>query len=379
MSGSFEVDVNPRIIKWARESAGYRIDEIANKLKTSVENYEKIEAGIKKPTFRQLELLSKYFNRPLSTFFLPEPPKEDLIVSSFRVLPKVQNLYSKEFYLALRKAHYYQSVARELTNAMGYNISAPINEYNLRNSPEKSAQIERENIGISIEKQLKWKNAYEAFNNWRRVIEEKNILVFQFKFPLEDARGFCLIDNPPVIVINSSDNILARIFTLLHEYAHILIGISEIYTEEIVIDKQIENWCNLFTAEFLIPARIVKETPDFEDIIKLKKDALQTLENLSSKYKVSKKALLVRLKTLDIIDDRQFEYFTKYIKDKPSEEKKVFFLTPEKKCVQEKGEKFISTVLEAKEKGIITTHEAMEYLSIKFKYISRIEKLLSPP
>jgi len=48
MSRSFEVDVNPNIIKWARENAGWRIEEIASKLKTSIENYKRIESGIAK-------------------------------------------------------------------------------------------------------------------------------------------------------------------------------------------------------------------------------------------------------------------------------------------------------------------------------------------
>ena len=52
MSRSFEVDVNPNIIKWARESAGWSIEEIAGKLKTSVENYKRIESGLKRPTYR---------------------------------------------------------------------------------------------------------------------------------------------------------------------------------------------------------------------------------------------------------------------------------------------------------------------------------------
>ena len=46
MSRSFEVDVNPNIIKWARENAGWNIEAIASKLKTSIENYKKIESGI---------------------------------------------------------------------------------------------------------------------------------------------------------------------------------------------------------------------------------------------------------------------------------------------------------------------------------------------
>jgi len=357
MSRSFEVDVNSNIIKWARENAGWNIEEIASKL-----------------TYRQLELLSKYFKRPLSVFFLPKPPYEEPIASSFRVLPKSENLYSKEFRLALRKSRYYQSVARELMNAMGYDVSSPINKYSLSDSPKTAAQKERENAGISIEKQLKWENAYEAFNNWRKI--EENILIFQFKFPLKDARGFCLMGSPPIIVINSSDNILARIFTLFHEYAHVLLGISEIYTEEIITDRKIEEWCDSFAAEFLIPSNVVKEDPDFQILIQLKENVLEILEELSRKYKVSKKAILVRLKTLNLISHKQYKAFIQAIEEKPTEEKKFFFLSPEKRCIQEKGEKFISTVLEGKEKGIITTHEAIEYLSIKLKYIDKIQKLL---
>ena len=284
MSRSFEVDVNPNIIKWARENAGWSIEEIASKLKTSIENYKRIESGIKKPTYRQLELLSKYFKRPLSVFFLPKPPYEEPIASSFRVLPKSENLYSKGFRLALRKSRYYQSVARELMNAMGYDVSSPINKYSLSDSPKTAAQKERENAGISIKKQLKWKNAYETFNNWRKIVEEKNIFIFQFKFPLEDARGFCLMGKPPIIVVNSSDNILARIFTLFHEYAHILLGISEIYTEEIITDRKIEEWCNSFAAEFLIPESVVKEDPDFQILTQLERNVFEILEELSRNF-----------------------------------------------------------------------------------------------
>ena len=377
MSRSFEVDVNPEIIKWARESAGWSIEEIASKLKTSIENYKKIESGIKKPTYRQLELLSKYLKRPLSVFFLPQPPQEEPIASSFRILPKAENLYSKEFRLALRKARYYQSVAKELMSAIGYEISTPINKYTLSDFPKIVAQKEREETGVFIGKQFKWKNAYEAFNNWRKLVEDKNVFVFQFKFPLKEARGFCLMGTPPIIVINSSDNILARIFTLFHEYAHILLGISEIYTEEIITDRKIEEWCDPFAAEFLIPSNVVKEDPDFQILIQLKENVLEILEELSRKYKVSKKAILVRLKTLNLISHKQYETFIQAIEEKSTEEKRTFFLSPEKRCIQEKGEKFISTVLESKEKGIITTHEALEYLSIKLKYMDRIENLLT--
>jgi Zn-dependent peptidase ImmA (M78 family) len=39
---------------------------------------------------------------------------------------------------------------------------------------------------------------------------------------MDDLRGFTLMDSKPfAIVLNNSDAIQARIFTLLHEYAHL--------------------------------------------------------------------------------------------------------------------------------------------------------------
>jgi ribosome-binding protein aMBF1 (putative translation factor) len=47
---SLEVTINPEIIKWARESAGFSVEEISKKLKISKENFEKIESGTKLAT-----------------------------------------------------------------------------------------------------------------------------------------------------------------------------------------------------------------------------------------------------------------------------------------------------------------------------------------
>ena len=45
--------------------------------------------------------------------------------------------------------------------------------------------------------------------------------------PIEDARGFSLTEVEPfVIVVNESDAPNAKIFTLFHEYGHILLNQS---------------------------------------------------------------------------------------------------------------------------------------------------------
>ncbi len=137
------IDVNPEIIKWARESAGWSYEEVAKKLKISKERYQKIETGEKKLTFKQLKTLANIFKRPLSAFFLPNPPEEPTISSSFRVLPKKEVEISKELRFAIRKARYYQSIANELMLNLNINPTPKIEKATLSDNPLLVAKRER--------------------------------------------------------------------------------------------------------------------------------------------------------------------------------------------------------------------------------------------
>lgn len=378
---SFEVSINPEIIKWVRESGGWDIDDIAKKLKTSKENYKKIEDGIKFPTFKQLDTLANYFKRPVAIFFLQKPPEELSLASSFRILPKTEQEFSKELRLAIRKTRYYQSIANSLWKDLGMDTGPAIIKRNLNDNPSKIAKEERKEIGISEEEQYKWRNSYIAFNFWRGSIESKNILVFQFKFPIKDARGYSLMDKePPAIVINSIDNILARIFTLFHEYAHILLGITEIYSgEEMNLNKEVENWCDKFASEILLPKESLKRDRDFQTYTKTGKLSIEILENLSRKFKVSKQAVLTRIRTLDLIGYGEYNEYKKKLKEQYIEisKKGHFFISPSQKCLQEKGRRFVSSVLHAKEQKVITVADTIEYLSIKLRHLGKIQEAIA--
>jgi hypothetical protein len=53
------------------------------------------------------------------------------------------------------------------------------------------------------------------------------------------------------------------------------------------------------------------------------------------------------------------------------------FMTPPQKCLQEKGKQFISIILASKERGIITTQDVIEYLSIRLKHLNKIQELIA--
>ena len=79
--------------------------------------------------------------------------------------------------------------------------------------------------------------------------------------PIEDARGFALADaNPKIIVVNSKDQIEARIFTLLHEFAHILLGETSISIPDLRSNNTIEKWVEGWE-------KIIKDNPQAEIIL----------------------------------------------------------------------------------------------------------------
>ena len=95
--------VNPRILRWARESAGYAVEDVASAFNKSPEVIQAWECGRALPTYVQLEkLASKLYGRPIALFFFPEIPEETEPIHSFRTLPATElDAFSADTRLAL--------------------------------------------------------------------------------------------------------------------------------------------------------------------------------------------------------------------------------------------------------------------------------------
>lgn len=77
------------------------------------------------------------------------------------------------------------------------------------------------------------------------------------KVKVNECRGFALVNNvAPYIFINSSDAPVAQLFTLIHETAHIMLGVSAGHAEaDTLSDDVTERYCDKVAAEFLVPAQ----------------------------------------------------------------------------------------------------------------------------
>ena len=376
MMKSITIEINSEVLKWLRESSGWKIEEVSKRLGTSPEAISEFEAGKKSPTLTQLRVLSELYKRSLASFFLSKPKEETPLPKDYRFLPNRANIFDRKTILAIRRSRSLQSIGKELSLNIRYETVTKAKKAALTDNPEIIAGGYRELFALDFEKQRKFKDSYKLFAYLRDVLEDSNVLVFQFSMPIEDARGFALADElPSIVVINSKDSIEARLFTLMHEFGHILLGetVIDIPDESLANRDNIERWCNGFSASFLLPKESISEL--FKEY-RGRLTETETLNSLSRKYKVSKAVLLVKMLELDYISRQEFEnVLARYV---PKETKKIgvkkkgISLTSDQRCLSEMGNKFVSLVANNFDKDFITYSDALNYLSIKSKNFDKV-------
>ncbi|HEY8140897.1 MAG TPA: XRE family transcriptional regulator [Nitrososphaera sp.] len=377
MQKSITVAVRPEVLKWLRESAGWKVEEASKRLGITVEAFLEVESGKRNPSLKQLKILSAAYKRPLASFLLSKPKAEKPLPKDYRFLPNREGIFDRKTILAVRKSRSLQDIGKELSLNIRYDTEPKVERVGLSADPNDIAAKHRQIFSLDWEKQRKFKDAYKMFGYLRDLLEDMNILVFQFSMPIEDARGFALCDEAPaVIVVNSKDSIEARLFTLMHEFGHVLLGetVIDIPEGSFGTRNEIERWCNAFASSFLLPAEIA------ENLFREKRSVLtdtETLNTLSRKYKVSKAALLVKMRDLNYISKQEFEgvldrYVLKVGTKKIKTEKRPISSSPDKRCVSEVGNKFVSLVANNFDKKFITYTDALSYLSIKSRNLDKV-------
>ena len=258
--------IQPKVLKWARESANLTLVDVATKLKKSADIIEEWEKGGSAPTYPQLEKLAyELYKRPLALFFLPAPPPEPKPQTEFRSLPADDLItLDRDTIFLIRKARAFHVALHELFGDRSP-VEAPIwKEIRLSAARPVAQQATavRNALSVNLDQQSSWRDADHALREWRRSIETRGVFVFKHAFKQREISGFCLVkDELPLIMINNSTTKTRQIFSLLHELAHVLFhrsGISRFDDTRIEalpnVDRNIERFCNEIAAEILVPA-----------------------------------------------------------------------------------------------------------------------------
>jgi Zn-dependent peptidase ImmA (M78 family) len=171
---------------------------------------------------------------------------------------------------------------------------------------QNQAREIREWLGVTFEKQSSWTTSSKALTEWKNLLEEKDIYITQFPYvEVNECRGFAIAEEQfPVIGINSKDSYNARIFTLIHELAHVLyrdtVLINDSLTGYFGNNQTLEQKCNRLTAEILVPEK------DLNNEFDRGRYSVREVKRLSNKFGVSGYVILIRLKTLDYISQEEY-------------------------------------------------------------------------
>ncbi len=144
-----------------------------------------------------------------------------------------------------------------------------------------------------------WKIETPVIGDLTRLIEDKGIVISTFPFGTDrvDSRSILTDDKFPIIFFNNSLLGDRQRFSLAYELGQLIMHTFNI----VPIDRDVSHEANAFAAEFLMPAKDIKE--DFKKGI-----SIPLLGELKRKWKVSMIALLYRADDLGLVTPNQKRY-----------------------------------------------------------------------
>lgn len=356
------------------------LDVAAQKAAIKADQLSEWEAGDSRPSIPQLRKLATVYRRPLAAFYLPEAPMRFEVMHDFRRLSSAEVPYENSPKLAyeVRRAFDRREWALELLQGIDESPPAFTATARLGENVEEVAARLRSAISVTVERQAKWRFDYEAFKNWRDLVEQAGILTLQSTgIQLKEARGFSISMHPlPVVVVNIKDAPRGRIFTLLHEVAHVMLndgGICDLH------DADEEAFCNQVAGAALFP----KEALLSSDAVRQHKKGEPSwtdyeLQELSRQFGGSREAALVRLLTLNLTtqgfyDRMKKEFLRIYKEQQEKRQESEGFAPPHVIAISSAGPLFTSLVVENFNKEKITASDVSDYLQIRVKHLKDLQ------
>ena len=299
-SSRAKAKVKPALITWARRSARVTLEDAAASAKVDPTDLAAWEAGTDGPSIAQLRKLAAIYRRPIVVFYLPTPPKDFDALRDFRRVPGDQASESPHLAAEIRWAREMREVVLEACAVTETAIPDVGLSAKLDDSPIEVAKKARGVLGVEIGEGRRWANPYEGFNRWRGAIEDRGVLCLQFSgVEVSEARAFAAPDVPlPVVAVNTKDAITARLFSMLHEFAHLLIGQAgkcDLHESGTGDDRdRIETFCNAVAARILVPDDALRA--DLPQPVMRRLDwSDDELRALARPYGVSREVVLRRL------------------------------------------------------------------------------------
>lgn len=296
--------IQPERLRWAIQRAGFG-EEKAREVFPLLNDWLVQD---KQPTLSQLKKFADRFYVPLGYLFLGNLPVEKIPFPMFRGEAGQQTHFDLNVYDTVMKIQarqewleeYLEENEIESCSFVGCATTAtPINEAadKLRAILELDSRwafcLSTPDAAISVLSQkLEDAGVFIAYNGVVGNNTHRPLRV-------SECRGFALVnDKAPYIFVNSADSKSAQLFTLVHETAHIMLGVSAGHAgSEVLNHESTERYCDRVAAEFLVPASVLREIWNGDT------------SYVARRFKASELVVARRAHDLNLMSDAQYKSF----------------------------------------------------------------------
>ena len=377
------VPITGAVLKWAIREAGLTEEDFAELLKVPsacVYAWEEERAHPGKTEFGKIVSTLK---RPSAVFFLAGPPEAPSLESQFRVAPgAMRPRLTRREADGLRLARRLQRAAAWVMEELGQD-RPKFPAIAAGDHHERAGLAARAFFNVPADVQVNWRDYGMAFRMWQQALEVQGIPVFRLPLGSGNCRGFSLWDErTPLIVVNTSGyNVANRIYTLIHEYAHIVLRTNSVcatYTGPTrAEDLGVEQWAERFAAAFLLPREHLQVF--LHNGLHWRRGSyittFQDVEKVARRYKVSLRAAALRLiglgaakQDLYTLVDRQAQVSEAPRRGGGAGQKRSAIR------LREYGSKLPTTLLIGMRQGILERHDVLDYLGVATSELEELEQ-----
>ncbi|PJG50057.1 hypothetical protein CVM73_38405 [Bradyrhizobium forestalis] len=371
---------NRDVLQWARKRVRLSVESAAKGAGVTPDHIQRWETGADLPTVKQARKLASVYDVPFMELLSKEQPKikELELVPDFR-LHSGAEAPNEQYELLLIQAEAEQTRlnALDLYDILG--IKPPVLDdsfyWPLGKNHEAAATAVREALRLPMDEQYSRKGNDKAkfISAFRNYLERAGIITMKNSgLAAFGARGMCLFASSLPVLVFSKEAPTAQAFTLAHELGHVVlkesgisgpIGSAPSKTRE----RQVEDWCDGFAGAFLMPkteiVRVLQPAPrrperSIDD---------GKIAAVANAFCVSRHAALVRLVELGYVDQ---DFYWRVKRPQFLQQEKEFKGggRPEyygSRFRSSRGDLYTGLVLEAWSNGMITNHNAAEFMGIK--------------
>ncbi|SEE05618.1 ImmA/IrrE family metallo-endopeptidase [Prevotella sp. lc2012] len=304
---------------WAIQRAGMDLDTYQSKYpKSSVAKWITEE---KTPTLKQLEDFAKQVRVPFGYLFLEHAPQEEIPFPVFRGEAGQRQGFDLDVYDTVNGVRQRQEWLSDYLVENEIPVCEIVEVVSLHTPVAETVDVLRRKLQLDARWAFELASDGAAVSKMTEQLENAGVFVAfngivgnntHRPLDVKECRGFALVDHiAPYIFVNSQDAKKAQLFTLVHEAAHIMLGVSAGHAETLTLSHDAtERYCDMVAAEFLVPAMVLRELWDGD------------LKKLSRRFWVSELVIARRAHDLGLMSDNDYRNFWQEYSHRPHSQKK---------------------------------------------------------